>query len=53
MTGVLRRLDTGPAQTQVLGYRNRGGTLNTAGLQQANGQSPAHIVAAANSILGP
>ena len=53
MTGVLRRLDTGILHTKVLGYCNRGGTLSTAGMQQANGQSAEHIVAAASSILGP
>ncbi len=52
MTGVLRRLDTGIAQTRVLGYRNRGGTLNVAGMQEANGQSWQAIVSAANAILG-
>ena len=52
MTGVLRRLDTGIAQTRVLGYRNRGGTLSVAGMQEANGQSWQAIVSAANSILG-
>lgn len=53
MLGVLRRLDTGVRHTQVLGYRNRGGTLDVAGMQQANGQSAQHIVAAAQDILEP
>lgn len=52
MTGVLRRLDTGIAQTRVLGYRNRGGTLNVEGMQQANGQTWQAIVVAANELLG-
>jgi len=52
MTGVLRRLDTGLAQTRVLGYRNRGGTLSVAGMQEANGQSWQAIVSAANALLG-
>lgn len=52
MTGVLRRLDTGIAQTQVLGYRNRGGTLSVGGMQEANGQSWQAIVDAANALLG-
>ena len=52
MTGVLRRLDTGIAQTRVLGYRNRGGTLSVAGMQEANEQSWQAIVKAANELLG-
>lgn len=52
ITGVLRRLDTGIAQTRVLGYRNRGGTLDVAGMQEANGQSWQAIVVAANTLLG-
>ncbi len=52
MTGVLRRLDTGYQQTRVLGYRNRGGTLSVAGMQEANGQSWQAIVLEANAILG-
>ena len=51
MTGVLRRLDTGARDSLFLGYRNRGGTLDVAGMQQANGQSAAQIVAAALSLL--
>jgi phosphoketolase len=52
MTGVLRRLDTGIAQTRVLGYRNRGGTLSVPGMQEANEQSWQAIVKAANELLG-
>ncbi len=51
MTGVLRRLDTGPAHTLVLGYRNRGGTLDVAGMQYANGQDTPRIVTAAHGLL--
>lgn len=51
MTGVLRRLDTGPAHTLVLGYRNRGGTLDVAGMQFANGQDEKQIMRAAHSLL--
>jgi phosphoketolase len=51
MTGVLRRLDTGPASSRFMGYRNRGGTLDVAGMQFANGQSAAHILAAARALL--
>ncbi len=51
MTGVLRRLDTGATHTQVLGYRNRGGTFNVQGMQQANGQSAEQILRKANNML--
>ncbi|WP_439654945.1 hypothetical protein, partial [Thioclava electrotropha] len=51
MTGVLRRLDTGPQTSRFLGYRNRGGTLDTFGMQFANQQSWAHLVAAAARLL--
>lgn len=50
MTGVLRRLDTGSATTVFLGYRNRGGTLDVAGMQFANGQNTSQIVAAAEQL---
>lgn len=46
MIGVLRQLDTGPEKTSVLGYRNQGGTLDVFGMQFANQQTWAHIVAA-------
>ncbi|WVM90203.1 hypothetical protein UMZ34_08150 [Halopseudomonas pachastrellae] len=49
MTGVLRRLDTGPQTSRFLGYRNRGGTLDTFGMQFANQQSWAHLAAAARA----
>ncbi len=51
MTGVLRRLDTGASHMHVLGYRNRGGTLNVRGMQQANGQSAPQIMQQANKML--
>lgn len=51
MTGVLRRLDTGPQTSRFLGYRNRGGTLDTFGMQFANRQSWAHLVAEAAQLL--
>jgi len=44
MAGVFRRIDRGPATTRYLGFRNRGGTLDTAGLLFANGTTWAHIV---------
>ncbi|MDP1932999.1 MAG: xylulose 5-phosphate 3-epimerase [Gammaproteobacteria bacterium] len=50
MTGVLRRLDTGSANTVFLGYRNRGGTLDVAGMQYANGQNASQIVAASERM---
>jgi phosphoketolase len=52
LTGVLRPLDTGPATTRFLGYRNRGGTLDVFGMQFANGQTWAHIVRSAAELLG-
>lgn len=51
MTGVLRNLDTGPSNMQVLGYRNRGGTLDVRGMQQANGQNWQQILQQANKQL--
>lgn len=51
MTGVLRRLDTGPRSTRFLGYRNRGGTLDTFGMLFANRQTWAHIVSDAAALL--
>lgn len=44
MAGILRRIDRGPKATRYLGFRNRGGTLDTAGLLFANGTTWAHIV---------
>jgi phosphoketolase len=52
MIGVLRRLDNGPQRTRYLGYRNRGGTLDTAGLLFANGATWAHIIAEACKVTG-
>ncbi len=51
MAGVLRRFDNGPQTTRYLGFRNRGGTLDTAGMLFANGQTWAHIVAEACSAM--
>lgn len=51
IAGVLRRLDTGRARTVFLGYRNRGGTLDVFGMQYANRQTWAHIVAEVAGIL--
>jgi phosphoketolase len=50
--GALRPLDGGPALTQALGYRNRGGTLDVDGLMFANRCTWAHAVAVAAELLG-
>ncbi len=52
MLGLLRRIDLGPARTAALGYRNRGGTLDTFGMLFANQCSWAHAVAAALALCG-
>lgn len=52
MAGVLRRIDTGPDRTTVLGYVSRGGTLDVGGMLFANRCTWAHAVAAATSALG-
>jgi phosphoketolase len=52
MTGVLRRLDKGAANTRFIGYRNHGGTLDVFGMMYANGQTWAHIVRASEEMLG-
>lgn len=46
MSGVLRPLDLGPAHCRFLGYRNRGGTLDTYGMLYANACTWAHAVVA-------
>ena len=51
LTGVLRRLDTGPDTTRILGYCNRGGTLDVFGMQYANRQTWAHVLAATDGLL--
>lgn len=51
MTGVLRRIDPGPDRMRILGYRNRGGTLNVAGMLFANGCTWAHIIRSAADVL--
>ena len=51
ITGVLRPLDTGSRHCRILGYANRGGTFDVFGMQYANGQTWAHIVAAAEELL--
>jgi phosphoketolase len=50
--GAVRPLDTGPGRTRALGFINRGGTLDVAGLLFANRCTWAHAVAAAAAGLG-
>ncbi|WP_251133803.1 xylulose 5-phosphate 3-epimerase [Rhodomicrobium sp. Az07] len=50
--GVLRRIDGGPSRMRVLGYVNRGGTLDAAGLLFANYSTWAHIARAAAKLIG-
>ena len=52
MIGSLRSIDGGPARTVILGYRNRGGTLDTAGMLFANGCTWAHVVQEACALIG-
>lgn len=49
--GTLRRIDTGPATTEALGFINRGGTLDIDGMLFANRSTWAHIVAAAGRVI--
>jgi len=51
MMGILRRIDGGQERTRILGYRNRGGTLDVAGMLFANGCTWAHILYAASKLL--
>lgn len=52
MAGILRRIDTGPRRTTLLGYASRGGTLDVQGMLFANRCTWAHAVAAAAAALG-
>lgn len=51
MLGALRRIDTGPQTTVAMGFRNRGGTLDTPGMLYANGATWAHVLEAAGRLL--
>ena len=51
LIGVLRPLDSGPRTTGALGFTNRGGTLDIAGMLFVNHSSWAHIVAEAARVL--
>jgi phosphoketolase len=52
MLGALRPLDLGPAHTRALGYRNRGGTLDSFGMLFANRCTWAHGIAALAELCG-
>ncbi|MFC3337970.1 xylulose 5-phosphate 3-epimerase [Paracandidimonas soli] len=52
MLGTLRRIDDGPSRTRALGYINRGGTLDVAGMLFANRCTWAHAVDAAAAVAG-
>ncbi len=51
MTGVLRRLDTGPKQSVFVGYHNRGGTLDVFGMLYANRCTWAHLLVQTAQLL--
>jgi len=52
ITGVLRRIDTGPRRTSYLGFINRGGTLDTFGMLFANRCTWAHVLSRAAETMG-
>ena len=52
MTGLLRRIDGGPAAMTVHGYLSRGGTLDTMGMLFANRCTWAHLAQSAARLLG-
>ncbi|MFC2991548.1 phosphoketolase family protein [Halomonas tibetensis] len=51
LSGVLRPLDTG-VHSRFLGYRNRGGTLDTFAMLFANRATWAHVLEAASEVAG-
>ncbi|MBK7249901.1 MAG: xylulose 5-phosphate 3-epimerase [Gammaproteobacteria bacterium] len=51
MLGLLRRIDSGPSKTHVLGYINRGGTFDVPGMLFANRCTWAHAVDAAAAVV--
>jgi len=51
IAGVLRGLDTGAGSTKFMGYANQGGTLDVFGMQYANRQTWAHIIAALEGMV--
>jgi len=52
MLGVLRRIDAGPSKTRALGYINRGGTLDVAGMLIANRCTWVSAIYAAAQVTG-
>lgn len=52
MLGVLRRIDSGPSKTRALGYINRGGTLDVAGMLIANRCTWVDAIYAAAQVTG-
>lgn len=49
--GVIRPLDTGIDSTKILGYINRGGTLDVHGMMFANRSTWAHVLKAVADVL--
>jgi phosphoketolase len=52
LLGVIRPLDTGPDNTSALGFINRGGTLDAAGMLFANRSTWAHVLAEVSKVTG-
>jgi phosphoketolase len=52
MTGLLRRLDEGPARFRTHGYMSRGGTLDAPGMLFANRSTWAHLILSAADLIG-
>ena len=52
MLGVLRRIDSGTSKTRALGYINRGGTLDVAGMLIANRCTWVDAIYAAAQVTG-
>lgn len=50
--GVLRRIDKSRANFEILGYCNRGGTLDSFGMLYANATTWGHAIAKACQLLG-
>ena len=51
MIGILRRIDGGSNRMRVLGFLNRGGTLDVAGMLFANHCTWAHLLVVASKLL--
>lgn len=52
IVGLLRRLETGQRTSRFAGFRNRGGTLDVAGMLFTNRCTWAHLVDASADLLG-